>query len=142
MQSSILNLSFYLVIYHSVLSNNFNKIIPPVFSSCIEIVLELISKRSNHIFPKFTPSIINWKQINMKTMKQRYTCAARCWSLREYSYFDFLAHSIFTFTVFCDGLGTNIFGNLSWVVSNTRPRLPFFQTILSFLVTTMTYLMN
>ena len=142
MQSSILNLPFYLVIYHSVLSNNFNNIIPPVFSSCIEILLELISKKSNHIFPKFTPSIINWKQINMKTMKRRYISATRCWSRKEYSCFDFPAHSIFTFTLFCDRLGTNIFGSLSWVVSNTRPRLPFIQTILSFLVTTMTYLMN
>ena len=57
-------------------------------------------------------------------MKWRYISATRNWSNKEYSWFDFPAHSVSTFNVFWGSLGTSIFGNSSSVANNTRSRLP------------------
>ena len=43
---------------------------------------------------------------------------------KEYSCFDFPAHSMFTFDEFSGSLGTSIFGNSSSATNNTRSRLP------------------
>ena len=42
---------------------------------------------------------------------------------KEYSCFDFPAHSLFTFDVFWGSLGTSIFGNSISAANNTRSRV-------------------
>ena len=72
---------------------------------------------------KFTPSIINQYQINIRM----YECSKKLVTYKEYSCFDhsdFPAHSMFTSDVCWGSLGTSIFGNSSSVANHTRSRLP------------------
>ena len=107
-------------IYHPVLSNKYNNDFSAVLSSCILTLLELFSKRSNHKLHS-VHKVWPVKNINTRTTKWRYISALRD---KEYSCFDFLAHSMFSFDVFWDSLGTSIFGNSSSVTNNSRSRLP------------------
>ena len=61
----------------------------------------------------------------MTMLKWSYISAAKSWSDKEYSLFDFPAHSMFTFDLFWGRLGTIIFGKSSPAAKNTWSRLPF-----------------
>ena len=49
---------------------------------------------------------------------------------KEYSCFDFPAHSMFILEVFWGSLGASIFGNSSLAANNNRSRLPIIQKII------------
>ena len=122
MQSSVFNLPFQIVICHPILSTNCNNIFLPVLSSCIVILLELFSQRSNHNLHCLHKAS-KTKNIN-RTVKLRYISASRSQSQKEYKCFDFLAYSMFTLDGFRGSLGTSIFGRSVSAAKNTRSRLP------------------
>ena len=102
----VFNLPFQNVIYHPILGNNCNNVFPPVLSSRIVILLELFSKRNNHILHSLI--FEQWNEDISMLQKA-----------------DFPAHSMFTFDVFRRNLDTSIFENSSSAAANNhRPSLP------------------
>ena len=91
---------------------------------CIVILLGLPSSRSSYILQsppppphhkKLKPQIII-RIIKASVLPERY-------QEKECSCFDFLAHSLFTFDVFCGSLCTSIFGNSSLAANKTWSRM-------------------
>ena len=88
------NFLFQVVIYDPVWSNNCNNVFPLVLllhSVSPGVILE----EEQSCIAKFTPGIINLKQINIGTTEWRYVSATRSWSQKEYNCFDFPAYSMF-----------------------------------------------
>ena len=92
--SSVFNFLFQVVIYHPIWSNNYNNVFPPallLYSVSPGVILE----EEQSCIAKFTPGIINLKQINIRTIEWRYISATRSWSQKQYNCFDFPAYSMF-----------------------------------------------
>ena len=117
-------MTFRIVICHSNLSNNCNNIFLPVLSSCILLLLALFSQRSNHMLHCYT-RLHQLKTDQYQDNKIKiYQCSKKLVRYKEYSCFDFPAHSIFKFDVFWGSLDTSFFGNSSPAANNSRSRLP------------------
>ena len=98
--------NFSSITYHlsSILSNNYNNVFTPVWSSCSYSDNSWsCSRREATIY------CIVYYQINIRIIKWRYNIPV---------------DSVFTFDKFGGSLGTSIFGNSSSAAINTRSRLP------------------
>ena len=92
--SSVFNFLFQDVIYHPIWSSNCNNVFPPVLL-LYSVSPGVILKEEQSCIAKFTPGIINSKQINIRTIEWRYISATRSWSQKEYNCFDFPAYPMF-----------------------------------------------
>ena len=100
----VLNLPFENFLYHPIINNNCNNVVPPVLPLYSYTPGDVLKEEHQYI-AQFPSGIINWKEFNIRAIKQKYISAPRDWSLREDSCFEFSTYSMFTFHIFWGSLG-------------------------------------
>ena len=91
--------------------NKCNNVVPTVLLLYCDSHGVVLDEEQPYI-TQFPLSIINWKHINIRTIKYRHQCSKRIIIKKN------------TVDVFWSGLGTSIFGKSSLAANNNRSRLP------------------